>query len=150
MECFKHIWSWSKSKYKWILLKIVPQSVFLRFFIVDFSKGSKLNQLILKHFRREIRKITISRLLANPISKCKHPKLEKKNISGNFQKFPKILNAHKIKIIYAIVLQFSGFTCHMDTNREILEKNKWGPLGQTLGDSIWNDPTYWIYKNRNI
>ena len=44
-------------------------------------------------------------------------KIGKNSTSKNFQKFAKILNNHKIRMIYGVVLQFSGFTSYMDTNK---------------------------------
>ena len=45
--------------------------------------------------------------------------------------FPKILNGHKIRMINAIALQFSGFTSHMDVN-------KWWNFEKSLVLG-WND-----------
>ena len=66
-------------------------------------------------------KCVVSHIPAN--FKMQASKIKKKK-SGNFLRFPKILNGHKIRTINYIVLQYSGFTSHKEKKKEKKKKKK--------------------------
>ena len=66
-----------------------------------------------------MRKTTLTKLVTNPISKCKFPKLEKSSKSVEiFLKFLKTLNGHEITPINDIELQFSIYTFHIEAKND--------------------------------